>query len=119
MSLLSKDQRAGIVEKLRGNKKYALSVTFLGEDVRAPSYVFELADVLREAGWQVSGLPSAVYYSPTLSVLVGVDDYRGPNPCARLLVDVLTSVGVETRLVGATSAAPSHCCLIVGGLMEP
>lgn len=119
MSLLSKAQRAGIVEKLRTNKKYALSVTFMGADIRAPSYAYELADVLQEAGWEVSGLPAAVDYSPALSVMVGVDDPRSPNPCAQLLVDVLTAVGIKTRLVQASNTAPSHCCLIVGGSMEP
>jgi len=53
---LSNEQRAGIVDRLRNNKKYALSFALLDEDVDASNYARDLAEVLREGGWVVSGL---------------------------------------------------------------
>jgi hypothetical protein len=112
MPFLSGEQRAGIVDRLRKNKKYALPVMFVGEEVQGETDVHELAEVLREGGWQVSGpAPPASQSMP--SVFVGVDDLRRPNPCARLLVDVLIAVGIRTKLVQMTQAGPAHCCLVI------
>jgi hypothetical protein len=112
MPFLSREQRAGIIDRLKKNKKYALPVTFVGENVQGFAYVRELAEVLRAGGWQVSDSPSAASMLMP-DVFVGVDDLGSPNACARLLVDVLTAVGVRTKLVQATHAGPAHCCLVI------
>jgi hypothetical protein len=111
---LSKGQRAAIVDRLRRNKKYSLLVTSVGAEVDTLNYARDLADALREAGWEVC-VPSPAGYLPTESVFVGVNDVSSPHPSAGLLVDVLTSVGIRARLVPVTDAGPSGCCLIVAG----
>ena len=114
MSHLSKRQRTEIVDKLVKNRKYALSVTFVGEAGHASSYAHDVVEALRAGGWEVSGPLRANYLPPVPGVIVGVDDLGTPNACARLLVDVLTAVGIKTR-VQAMTAGPVHCCLMVAG----
>jgi len=118
MPRLSKRQHTEIVDKLIKNRKYALSVTFVGEAGYASSYVSDLAEALREGGWEVSGPSHADYLLSMPGVMVGVDELSTPNACARLLVDVLTAVGIKTRVVRATTAEPAHCCLIIAGSGE-
>ena len=115
MPFLSEDQREGIVDRLRKNKKYALPVTFLGEDVSAASFALELAGAMREGGWEVSGL-SPADCGALPEVLIAVDEFSSPHPSARLLLDVLTAVGFRTRLVRAADTGPSRCCLKVRDL---
>lgn len=112
MPFLSEDQREGIVNRLRKNKKYALPVTFPGEDVSIASFALDLASALREGGWEVSG-PSPADCGVLPEVLIAVDDFSSPHPSARLLLDVLTAVGIGVRLVPASDTGPSRCCLRV------
>jgi hypothetical protein len=111
MPFLSTEQRAGIVDRLRKNKKYAMPVTFVGEDAQG-YYAHELAELLREGGWQVAEPATPASFSMP-GVFVGVDDLKRPDACARLPVDVLTAVGVRIKLVQVTHAGPAHCCLII------
>jgi hypothetical protein len=98
MPSLSKKQRAGITDRLRNNKPHAVLLTFAGKDADASNFAHDLAQVLRKGGWEVSR-PFPAAYLPMAEVLVGVDDFRSPHPSARLLVDVLTAVGIGTRVV--------------------
>jgi hypothetical protein len=111
---LSKEQKAGIVDRLRTNRPHDVLITFAGEDADASGLAHDLAQVLREGGWEVSG-PSPAGYVPMAGVLIGVDDVSRPHPSARLLVDVLTAVGITTRVVQAAMTGLDRCCLIVGG----
>jgi len=52
---LSYEQGAGIVSRLKKNRKYSLFVTCEGEDSDALSYANDLTQALREGGWEVSG----------------------------------------------------------------
>jgi len=115
MPHLSKHQRTEMVNKLIKNRKYALSVTFAGEAGHIPSYAHELAEALREGGWEVAGPSRADCLPPKPGVIVWIDGFSTPNPCARLLVDVLTAVGIKTKLVQATPVGAAHCCLVVAG----
>lgn len=112
---LSYEQGAGIVSRLKHNKQYALLVTCDGEDSDAVSYAADLAQALREGGWEVSGPTVSPVCVPAREVFVGLDDLTSPHPSARLLLDVLTAVGIRVRVVKAKSIGPGGCCLIVGG----
>ncbi len=111
---LSNEQRTSIVDRLRRNRKYSLQVTSIGKEVDAFNFACDLADALREAGWEVR-VPSTAGHFPTESVFVGVNNLSSPHPSAGLLVDVLTSVGIRAKLVPVSDAGPSGCCLIVVG----
>jgi hypothetical protein len=113
MPSLSKEQRIGIVDRLRTNRPHGVVLTFAGEDADASNFAQDLAQVLREGGWEVSG-PSPAAYAPMAGVLVGVDDFSSPHPSARLLVDVLTAVGITTKVVQASVTGPDRCCLMIG-----
>jgi hypothetical protein len=104
-----------IADRLRKNRPHAVLLTFAGEDADASNFAHDLAQVLRQGGWEVSG-PSPAAYVPMTGVLVGVDDFSSPHPSARLLVDVLTAAGIRTRVVQAAVTGPDRCCLIVGGV---
>jgi hypothetical protein len=92
---LSNEQRAGIVDRLRNNKKYALSFALLDEDVDASNHVRDLAEVLREGGWVVSGPFSSAWGSPA-EILMEVTDFsefQVPDSW----VDVLAAVGIKAK----------------------
>lgn len=110
---LSNEQRAGIVDRLRNNKKYALLVAFLDEDVDASNYARDLAEVLGEAGWVVSG-PFPVACGSAVGILVEVNDFSRSHPGVRLLVDVLAAAGINARVTQATSTGPNHYHLMIG-----
>ena len=86
-----------------------------GEDSDALSYAQKLTQALREGGWEVSGPCVSPGCVLTPEVFVGIDDLASPHPSARLLVDVLTAVGIKVKAVKATNVGPGGCCLIVGG----
>jgi len=112
--VLTKAQRAGILERLKHNYKYAVVVScgkaFPQKDA------LEFASVLREAGWTVSG--PHVDESCAEGLEIGVRDLRSPCPSAHLLLDVLVSVAMNARLVTAPGPLPSvfleGCSLLLG-----
>jgi len=118
MRILTKAQRAGIVERLKHNHKYAVVVScgkaFPQKDA------LEFASVLREAGWTVSGL--YVNESSAEGLQIGVRDLRSPCPSAHLLLDVLVSVGLNARLVTTPVPLPSAffegCSLLLGAQVQ-
>jgi hypothetical protein len=112
---LSKEQRVGIVDRLRKNRPHDVVLTFTAGDADASNFAHDLTQALHEGGWGVSG-PSPGGYVPMAGVLVGVDDFTSPHPSARLLVDVLTAVGIRTRVVQAAVTGPDRCCLLIGGV---
>jgi hypothetical protein len=54
----------------------------VGGEVDALNSAHDLADALREAGWEVC-VPSPAGYLPTESVFVGVNDLPGPLSFAK------------------------------------
>lgn len=111
---LSYEQGAGIVSRLKHNRKYALLVTCESEDADALSYANDLSQALREGGWEVSGPFVSPVCVPKRAVFVGVDDLTSPHPSARLLLDVLVAVGIKVKVMKATNVGPGGCCLMVG-----
>jgi hypothetical protein len=110
---LSNEQRAGIVDRLRNNKKYGLSVALLDEDVDASNYARDLAEVLREGGWVVSG-PFSSACGSAAGILMEVTDFNEFHPGARLLVDVLAAAGINVKVTQATNTGPNHYYLTIG-----
>ena len=109
---LSNEQRAGIVDRLRNNKKYALSFALLDEDVDASNYARDLAEVLREGGWVVLGPFSSACGSA--GILMEVNDFSRFHPGTRLLVDVLAAAGINAKVTQATDTRSNHHYLIIG-----
>jgi hypothetical protein len=110
---LSNEQRRGIVDRLRNNKRYGLSVALLDEDVDASNYARDLAEVLGEGGWVVSGpFPSAC--SSAAGILMEVNDFSRFHPGTRLLVDVLAAAGIKAKVTQATDIRSNHYYLIIG-----
>jgi hypothetical protein len=115
MPALTKAQRAGIVERLKYNRKYSAVILYAGNSVELEAA--EFASVLQEAGWSISGV-SVNERVPAEGLRIGVHDLASPCPSARLLLDVLVSVGLDDGLV-RTAEAPystlsSDCCVLVG-----
>jgi hypothetical protein len=110
---LSNEQRAGIVDRLRNNKKYGLSVALLDEDVDASNYARDLAAVLREGGWVVSG-PFSSARGSAAGILMEVNESSGFHPGARLLVDVLAAAGIDAKVTQATNTRSNHYYLTIG-----
>ena len=96
---------------LRTNRPHGVLLTFAGEDADASNFAHDLAQALREGGWDVSG-PFPAAYVPMAGVLIGVDDFSSAHPSAWLLVDVLTAVGIKTRVVQASVTGVDRCCLM-------
>ena len=109
---LSDEQRVGIVNRLRNNKKYALSISFADTDVDASNYACDLANVLGAGGWVVSG-PFPVARSPAVGILVKVYDSSKTHPGARLLMDVLAAAGINVSGTQATDKVPEYCYLVI------
>jgi hypothetical protein len=109
---LSNEQRVGIVNRLRNNKKYALSISFPDTDIDASNYARELAEVFGAGGCEVSGpLPAA--RSPAVGILVKVYDSSKTHPGARLLMDVLAAAGINVSGTQATDKVREYSCLVV------
>ena len=104
MCALSKAQRAGILERLKHNHKYAVVVSCAKAFPQRAA--LEFASVLQEAGWTVSG-PLVNEKICMEGVQIGVPDLRSPCPSAHLLLDVLVSVGMDVTFVRAAEALPS------------
>jgi hypothetical protein len=111
---LSYEQGDGIVSRLKHNKQYALLVTCDSADSNAVSYAAELTQAVREGGWEVSGPCAPAGCAAVPEVFLGIDDPASPHPSARLLLDVLTAVGIRVELTKAKNVGPGGCCLIVG-----
>lgn len=111
---LSYEQGAGIVSRLKKNRKYALLVTCESEDSDAVSYADALTQAIWEGGWEVSGPCASPGCVAAPEVVVGIDDFASPHPSARLLVDVLIAVGISVKME-TTNGGPSGCRLIVRG----
>lgn len=116
MGALKKLQRAGILKRLRNNRKFPVLVLYAGTHT-TEEYAQELASVLQEAGWKVSG-PERSERICVESVQIGVRDLGTPCPSARLLLDTLIAAGISTRLAPAAdlfpNAFPTGCCLLIG-----
>lgn len=113
MSALTKAQRTDLVERLRHNNKYAVVVSYAGTFPEKEA--LEFASVLQEAGWTVSG-PFVNEDTCAEGFRIGVSDPRLPCPSARLLMDVLVSVGLNASLVKAAQPLPAFsgsCCLLL------
>ena len=104
MRVISKAQRAGILERLKHNKKYLAVVLCTGK--RVEKEALEFVSVLQEAGWTVSG-PDTDATVAAEGLQIGVRDLYSPCPSARLLLDVLVSVGLNASLVKAAWFLPS------------
>jgi hypothetical protein len=117
MISLSKVQRAGILKRLRQNKKYWAVIFYSGTRIEDVADAQAFASVLVEAGWEVSG-PEASERVFADGLRIGVRDPRDPCPCARLLLDTLIAVGIDARTTPAgdflSSTLPISCCLLVG-----
>ncbi len=109
----SSEQRAGIVDGLRNNKKYAVLITIPDDDVDASNYARDLADVLGGGGWIVSG-PFAVARGPAVGILIRVHDLSRSHPGARLLIDVLAAVGINVRPRQDLGERSAYSYLMVG-----
>ena len=76
---LSNEHRAGIVDHLRNNKKYALSIAFTDGDVNAAKYARDLAAAFAKGGWVVSGA-FPVACGSSVGLHVEVNDLGGSQP---------------------------------------
>ena len=117
MNSLREAQRAGILKRLRQNKKYWTIIVYSGNRIQDVAYAEDFASVLEEAGWTVSG-PEASERILAEGLRIGVRDPRGPCPCARLLLDTLIAVGIDATTATAgdflSSALPVSYCLLLG-----
>lgn len=117
MSSLKEVQRAGILQRLRPNKKYSAIIFYSGNRIEDAAYALDFASVLQEAGWTVSG-PKVSERISAEGLSIGVRDPRDPCPCARLLLDTLIAVDLGARTAPAgeflSSASPFSCCLLLG-----
>lgn len=114
MRVLTKAQRAGILERLKHNNKYEVLVSYA--ESFSEKKALEFTSVLQEAGWIVSG-PFANENVCPEGIRIGVREPHSPCPSARLLVDTLVAVGINAIVVKAEgSLCPStfsSCCLQV------
>jgi hypothetical protein len=110
---LSNERRVGIVDRLRNNKTYALSIAFMDGDVDAANYARDLATALAQGGWVVSG-PFPVACGSAAGVHVEINDVGASHPGARLLMDVLIAVGIDAGVTQGTSIGPNHYRLVIG-----
>jgi len=80
------------------------------------AYAQEVASVLKEAGWRVSG-PEACERIFAEGLHIGVRDPRDPCPSARLLLDTFVAVGIGARTAPAgdflSSSSPISCCVLL------
>jgi hypothetical protein len=117
MSSLKSVQRAGILKRLRQNKKSWAIIFYSGNRIEDVAYAQDFASVLQEAGWRVSG-PEASERIFVQGLHIGVRDLRDPCPSARLLLDTLTAVGIGARTAPGEDFLPSgsriNCCLLLG-----
>jgi hypothetical protein len=116
MNSLRNVQCAGILKRLRHNKKYWAVIFYSRNRIEDMAYAQNLASVLEEAGWEVSGPePSERIFADGLRI--GLRDPRNPCPSARLLLDTLTAVGIAARTepVGdfPSTSFPINSCLSV------
>jgi hypothetical protein len=111
-SSLSSEQCAGIVDRLRNNKKHAVLITIPDDDVDASNYARDLAEVLGGGGWIVSG-PFAVARGHAVGILIKVHDVSRSHPDARLLMDVLAAVGINARLTQDFCESSDYSYLMV------
>jgi hypothetical protein len=117
MNSLKEAQRAGIMTRLKQNKKYSVIVFYSGDRMENVAYARDFASVLKEAGWRVSG-PESNERLFAEGLHIGVKDPRDPCPSASLLVDTLTAVGIDARAAPAgdflSPGSPINCCLLLG-----
>jgi hypothetical protein len=92
MSSLQMVQRAGILNRLRQNKKHWAIIFYSGNRIKDVAYALDFASVLQDASWTVSGPGGSEKIFPE-GLRIGVRDPRAPCPCARLLLDTLIAVG--------------------------
>jgi hypothetical protein len=116
MNSLRKAQRAGILKRLRQNKKYWAVIFYSGNRIEDVAYAQDFASVLEEAGWEVSG-PEASERIFADGLRIGLRDPRDPCPSARLLLDTLIAVGIGAKTAPAgdflSTSLPINCCLLV------
>jgi len=117
MNSLKEAERAGIVKRLKQNKKYWVIIFYSGDRIEDVAYAQDFASVLKEAGWRVSGPEASARLFPE-GLRVGVQDPRDPCPSASLLVDILTAVGIDAKAAPAADflspGSPINCCLLLG-----
>ncbi|HYA25755.1 MAG TPA: hypothetical protein VEF05_16445 [Terriglobales bacterium] len=114
MLALTEALRAGILERLKYNHKYAVVVWYAGSFAEKEALAF--ASLLQEAGWTVSG-PFASENISGEGLQIGVPYLHYPCPSAHLLVDTLVSVGISVKLVKAEtlpSTSFGGCSLLLG-----
>lgn len=117
MNSLREAQRAGILKRLRQNKKYWTIIFYSGNRIQDVAYAEDFASVLEEAGWTASGLEGSKRIFAE-GLRIGVRDPRDPCSCARLLLDTLIAVGIDASTTPAadflSSPLPITCCLLLG-----
>lgn len=117
MNSLQEAQRAGILTRLKQNKKYWAIVFYSADRLEDVASAQDFASALKEAGWRVTG-PEASVGIFAEGLHIGVKDPREPCPSASLLVDTLTAVGIDARATPAgdflSPGSPINCCLLLG-----
>jgi hypothetical protein len=95
-----------LADYLRGAGAHRAVVSCLPEDIEAFTYANQLANILREAGWEALGPEKTTIFGdePAMGIKLYVRSGGGPPEAAQILIDAFTRFNVPYR----SGVAPSE-----------